>query len=110
MNPVPGHSRLYSHGFKDDTTLDSTIRIQHIVEQNVKFKYVTSRSMIPKSIRPMYNELVERNSIIIDDDCHNEIIENIVAMEHLDYDEYFSSTEDDNFHDDSSVDEDDIIQ
>ena len=45
---------------------------------------------------------------MIDDDCHSHIIENITARAHLDYDEYFSSTEEENNYDYASEEEDDI--
>ena len=32
----------------------------------------------------------------MDEDCHDMIIDNIAARTHLDYDEFFSSTEEDN--------------
>ena len=95
LNPVPHCSRLYSHGYKDDSSLVSIIRIQHIVECDVKYKPVSSRDMLTKSLRPMYKTLLSKNTIIIDDECHDRIIENIAAMGHLDYEEYFSSNDED---------------
>ena len=108
LNAVPKSSRLYSHGFKDDTSLDSIIRIQQIVDENVTFSFVTSRDMLSSSIRPMFKELLEKNTIIVDDECHHQIIENIAAIDHLDYDEYFSSTDNSNDYEDTSEDEDDM--
>ena len=95
LNAVPNCSRLYSHGYKDDSSLVSIIRIQHIVECDVKYKPVSSRDMLTKSLRPMYKTLLSKNTIIIDDECHDRIIENIAAMGHLDYEEYFSSNDED---------------
>ena len=80
LNPVPHTSRLYSHGYKDDTSLDTSVRIQHIVNENVKFQYVTSREMLPKSKHSMFKELLQKNTIMIDDDCHNQIIEDIKVL------------------------------
>ena len=95
LNPVPNASRMYSHGIKDDTSLNSTIRIQHIVEGNIKFTLLSSRNMLPKSIRPMFDDLLSKSTIIVNEECHDMIIENIAARTHLDYEEFFSSTEED---------------
>ena len=56
----------------------------------------------------MINTLLSKNTIMIDDECHDRIIENIAAMDHLDYEEYFSSVEDNASTDDSSDDDVDI--
>ena len=108
LNPVPHCSRLYSHGYKDDLSLVSLIRIQHIVECDVKYKLISSRDMLPRSVRPMFEQLVSKNTIMIDDQCHERIIENIAAVGHLDYDEYFSSIDEDTFTEYSSSEDDNI--
>ena len=105
LNPVPKSSKLYSHGFKDDSSLDTVVRIQHVVEVNVQFKLVTARGMLPKVLRPMFSTLKSKNTIIIDDDCHNDIIDTILARSHMDYDEYFSSTDYDYVSEDNSSDD-----
>ena len=102
LNPVPNASLLYSHGLKDDNHLDTTIRIQHIVHENLDVSHITSRDMLHKSVKPLFRELIEKNAIKINDDCHDMIIESIIAREHLDYDEYFSSTENEESSDDDS--------
>ena len=93
LNPVPNASRMYSHGLKDDASLNSTIRIQHVVEENVKFILLSSTNMLPKAIRPMFDALVSKSTIIVNEDCHDMIIENITARTHLDYETFFSSSE-----------------
>ena len=95
LNPVPNCSRLYSHGFKDDSSLVSIIRIQHIVEYDVSYKLVSTRDMLPRSVRSMFKTLQSKNTIMIDDECHDCIIETIVALGHLDYEEHFSFLEED---------------
>ena len=106
LNPVPQSSLLYSHGYKDNIELDSTIRIQHIVNENIKFSYVTDSHMLSKSIQPLFAELRKKNTIKIDDDCHSMIIEHIIAREHLDFEEYFSSTDIEETSDDDSDNDD----
>ena len=107
---IPYHisSDLYSHGLKDDTTLDSIIRIQHVVEENVTYRHLSPQDKLPKQIRPLFDTLVSKNTIVIDEDCHDRIIENIIAREHLDYEDFFSSSDDENSSEASSSDEESI--
>ena len=108
LNPVPNSSRLYSHGLKDDESLNSIIRIQHIVNENVKYSFITSRDVLPKHMYPMFASLTAKNTIIIDNDCHDMILEEITAREHLDYEEYFAQTDDDDKSDYCSEDDDNV--
>ena len=62
--------------------------------------------MLPKSMRHLFESLQSKSTIIVDDDCHDTIIENITARSHLDYEEFFSSTEEDNECDSVSSDDD----
>ena len=64
LNPVPNCSRMYTHGYKDDASLNTTIRIQHIVENDVKFSLLSSRDMLPKTLRPMFETLISKSTII----------------------------------------------
>ena len=106
LNSVPNTTRFYSHGFKDDDSLDTIVRIQHIVEENVCFEYLNEKEMLPKSIRYMFDVLKSKNTIVVSNECHDQIIETILARNHLDYDEYLSMTEDNDSSDiDSSDDE-----
>ena len=55
LNPLPNCSKLYSHGYRDDSTLNSTIRIQHDVdEENVTFQLLSSSDELPKTLRSMF--------------------------------------------------------
>ena len=108
LNPVPHTSNLYSHGLKDDTSLNSIIRVQHVVEENVTFHQLSQKDSLPKQIRPIYNTLISKNTIVIEEDCHHRIIENIIAREHLDYEEFFSLSEDSDNSDSLSSDEESI--
>ena len=56
----------------------------------------------------MYKVLVSKNTIVIDEECHDRILENIITREHLDYDDFFSHTEDSDTSDSSSSDEDSV--
>ena len=46
---------------------------------------------------------MDKNTIIIDDFCYDQIVENIHARTHLDYDEYFYSSEDQMDSDNDSI-------
>ena len=75
LNPVPHTSNLYSHGLKDDTSLDSVIRIQHVVEENVIYHQLSQKDSLHKQIRPMYKILISNNTIVIEEECHDRILE-----------------------------------
>ena len=103
LNPVPHCRTMFSHGMKDEIHLQSVVRIQHVVDENVKFSYLTSSASLPKPMKCHLKSLMDKNTIIIDDCCHDEIVENIHARSHLDYDEYFYSSEDQMDSDNDSI-------
>ena len=108
LNPVPKSTRLHSHGSVDSTDLDTVIRVQHIVHSEVIFEHLNSDTMLNRTMKPQFATLKEKRTIVINQECHDEIIETILARSHLDYEEYVSSTED-NFHSDDESCEDDEL-
>ena len=94
LNPVPHCKTMFSHGLKDETTLDSTIRVQHIVHEKLDYCYLQSPDQLPKTMRNQFNNLIMKNTIIINDTCHDNIVETIHTRNHLDYEEYIESSDD----------------
>ena len=94
LNPVPHCRTMFSHGMKDEIHLHSKVRVQHVVDEKVTFSKLTSANNLPKSMRSTFKALLSKNTIIIDDECHDEIIETIHTLNHLDFEEYFYSSED----------------
>ena len=96
---------LFYHGHKDETSLNAVIRIQHIIDANVKYTPLQSPEPLPHSMKNKFRELVNKNTIVIDDQCHDEIIEQIHARSHLEHSEYFESSEDSDVSDEETDDE-----
>ena len=94
LNPVPMCKTLFSHGLKDDSCLNSVIRVQHVVDENVKFMFLDDIAILPRSMRNRYQSLKDLNTIIIDDECHDDIVETIFARNHVDYQEDVEITDD----------------
>ena len=84
---------MFSHGMKDEVHLHSVVRVQHVVDENVKFSSLTSTASLPNSMKSNLTELLDKNTIVIDDHCHDNIVEIIHIMKHLDYNEYFYLSE-----------------
>ena len=93
LNPVPHCRTMFSHGMKDEQHLNSVVRIQHVVDENVSFSKLTSSTCLPNSMKSNLRLLMDKNTIIIDDECHDQIVETIHTLNHLDYEEYFYSSE-----------------
>ena len=87
LNPVPMCKTLFSHGLKDDSSLNSVIRVQHIVDGDVKYKFLDDITILPRSMRNRFQSLKDFNTIIIDDEYHDNIVETIFARNHVDYQE-----------------------
>ena len=93
LNPVPCCKTIFSHGLKDDNTLDSITRVQHIVHENVQYKLLESADKLPKNMRNHFCDLISKNTIVIDDLCHDTITECIYKRNNLDYEEYIQSSD-----------------
>ena len=105
LNPVPRCHTLFSHGLKDETSLDTTVRVQHIIDPRVKWKSLDTPMEVHTSMRSKYNHLISLNTIVIDEQCHHDIIEKIYSRSHLEHSEYYHSS-DDNFESDYETDDD----
>ena len=95
LNQVPLCRTIFSHGLKDDTSLMSITRIQHIVDPDVSFSYLKHENQLPSKIKKNFNELQNLNAIIIDDACHDNIIEEINSRMHMEHSEYDEVSDDD---------------
>ena len=94
LNPVPMCKTMFSHAMKDDISLNSVIRVQHVVDDNVKYKLLDDITILPRSMRNRFQSLRNLNTIIIDNECHDNIVETIFARNHVDYQEDVEITDD----------------
>ena len=85
--PVHGCSLTFYPGENNDKTLDSIIRVQHIIDENIKFKKLTSPKSLPKMMRSQFTKLRNLNTIVIENECHDNIIQTIDERNHMDYEE-----------------------
>ena len=104
LNQVPNCRTIFTHGLKGDRSLYSIARVQHIIDPDVKFAYLSSPHMLPKKLYTLYQELTSKNAIILENSCHDSIVESIFSRNHLEHSEYYDSSEDDD-HCDSESDE-----
>ena len=109
LNSVPKSTRLYSHGSDDSSELDSLVRVQHVVHADVVFEYMQSESMLNRTMRSHFGVLKKKRTILINQQCHDDILETILARSHLDYEEYISSTDNNFYSDDESCLDDEVI-
>ena len=93
LNAVPKCKTLFSHGLKDDVSLNTVIRVQHIVDENVQYQPLNDPDILPTSMRSCFESLKLLNTIVISNDCHDNIVETIFARNHVDYEEDFDITE-----------------
>ena len=93
LNPVPSCNNMYSHGMKDEKSLDSIIKVQHVVDENLKFKYLQNQDSLPRTMRQQFQHLISLNTIVISDNVHDNIVETIQARNHLDYNEAFENSD-----------------
>ena len=93
LNPVPSCSNMYSHGFKDEKSLDSIIKVQHVVDENVKFEMLQTQDILPRNMRQQFDNLKSLNTIVICEDVHDTIVETIQARNHLDYNDVIESSD-----------------
>ena len=77
------------------------------VHADVQFEKLTTESMLNKNMRSQFITLKEKNTILINQECHNNIIETILTRSHHDCDEYISSIDDNFQSDNNSVIDDD---
>ena len=103
LNPVPHCRTMYSHGSKDELTLDSTIRVQYIVHEKVEYSYLQSHDELPNNMRNQFSNHMSKNTIIVNDTCHDNIVESIHTRSHLDYEEYIESSDDFDQSDEDSI-------
>ena len=53
-------------------------------------------------MRNQFSNLVSKNTIIVNDTCHDNIVETIHTRSHLDYEEYIESSDDFDMSDEES--------
>ena len=105
LNSVPSCNNLYSHGKKDEKSLHTIIKVKHVVDENIKFHFLKSSNILPRQMRNSFQELQSLNTIVVDDNCHDNIVEAIQARNHLDYNDIFECSDDDIDESDSDNDE-----
>lgn len=103
LNPVPHCRTMFSHGMKDDDHLHSVVRVQHIVDEKVSFSKLSTSRQLPKTMKCNLKELMDKNTIVIDEECHDLIVETIHSLNHLDYEEFYYSSENLMDSDDESI-------
>ena len=88
LNQVPLCRTIFSHGLKDDNSLNSVTRIQHIIDPNVTFTYLKSVDELPTKMRKNFKELQALNAVVMDVGCHDNIIEEINSRIYMEFSEY----------------------
>ena len=94
LNPVPHCRTMFSHGMKDEKYLNSIVRVQYVVDEKISFTKLTSDRLLSKSMKSNLSLLMEKNTIVINENCHDQIVETMHSLNHLDYDEFIYSSED----------------
>ena len=57
LNQVPSCRTFFSHGLKDDLSLNSVTRIQYIIDPNVNYTFLESVDELPPKVRKRFHDL-----------------------------------------------------
>ena len=79
---------------KDEDSLETVIRLQHIVDAKVKWSPLKSPNVLHNSMKNKFDVLTSLNTIVVDDVCHHDIIEELYTRSHLEHSEYYNSSDD----------------
>ena len=80
-------SVMYYPSDENDISQHTTIRVQHVIDENLRYNNLTHQKSLPKQMRSQFSPLKNKNTIILTNECHDNIIQTIEERNHMDYEE-----------------------
>ena len=82
LNDVHNCKFIYTHG--DEISLQTTVRLQHVVEANIHMTPINGKEDLPSRFNKVYRSIKNKDAVLLPEETHESILEEIERKNNLD--------------------------